>query len=92
MKKQEKDLPEVEERLLEVEQRLLGEIQRQRRWVKTRHPFLFMILVTMGAVITFQGFYKIVNNIAFLSNHPWLMVGTGICILWITGTLHQKLK
>lgn len=92
MKKDDNELSEVEKKLLEAEQRLLVEIQKQRKWVKTRHPFLFMLLVTFGAIATFQGFNRIVNSISLFADNPWIMFVVGISVLGITGTLYQKLK
>jgi hypothetical protein len=63
-----------------------------RTSVLTRFPILFSLLTTFGVATTFLGFEKIVSNIAFLDQHPVVMLIVGISILAITGTLYKKLS
>ena len=63
-----------------------------RTSVLARFPIVFSLLTTFGVATTFLGFEKIVSNIAFLDQHPFLMLILGISILALTGTLYKKLS
>lgn len=63
-----------------------------RTSVLKRFPILFSLLTTFGVATTFLGFEKIVSNISFLDQHPFLMLILGISILATTGTLYKKLS
>lgn len=67
-------------------------IQPLRTSVLTRFPIMFSLLTTFGVATTFLGFEKIVSNIAFLDQHPAVMLIVGVSILAITGTLYKKLS
>ncbi len=69
-----------------------GYIAPIRTSVLTRFPIVFSLLTTFGVATTFLGFEKIVSNIAFLDQHPFLMLILGISILAATGTLYKKLS
>lgn len=63
-----------------------------RQSILKRFPILFSLLVTFGVATTFLGFEKIVSHVAFLDQHPFLLLILGISILAATGTLYKKLK
>lgn len=67
-------------------------IEPVRTSVLKRYPILFSLLVTFGVALTFLGFEKLVTQIAFLDNHPLLLLIGGISILALTGTLYKKLN
>ena len=69
-----------------------GYIAPIRTSVLMRFPILFSLLTTFGVALTFLGFEKIVSNITFLNEHPFLMLILGISILAATGTLYKKLS
>ena len=63
-----------------------------RQSILKRFPILFSLLVTFGVATTFLGFEKIVSEIDFLNEHPFVMLILGISILATTGTLYKKLQ
>ncbi len=63
-----------------------------RTSVLTRYPILFSLLTTLGVATTFLGFEKIVSQIPFLDQHPFVMLILGVGILAVTGTLYKKLS
>ncbi len=63
-----------------------------RTSVLKRYPVLFSLLVTFGVAMTFLGFEKLITQIAFLDNHPLVLLIGGITILALTGTLYKKLN
>ena len=69
-----------------------GYIAPIRTSVLKRYPIVFSLLTTFGVATTFLGFEKIVSNIAFLDQHPFVMLILGISILATTGTLYKKLS
>lgn len=56
-----------------------------------RFPVVFTLLVTFGISTTFLGLEQLVLQIPFLSEHPLLMLGVGVGVLSLTGTLYKKL-
>ena len=54
-------------------------------------PILLTLLVTFGVATTFLGFERLVTDIAFINERPFLMLIVGLGILTITGTLYKKL-
>jgi len=62
-----------------------------RRSLIKKFPILFTLLVTFGVSATFLGFEQIVLRTALFNNHPSLMLGLGVGILILTGTLYKKL-
>lgn len=69
-----------------------GYITPIRTSVLTRFPIVFSLLTTFGVATTFLGFEKLVSNISFFEQHPFLMLILGISILAATGTLYKKLS
>ncbi len=62
----------------------------RRSFIK-KFPILFALLVTFGVAATILGFEQIVLRIPVFYDHPSLMLGLGIGILVLTGTLYKKL-
>lgn len=81
----------VEGVMSKATQEMDGYIAPIRSSVLNRYPIVFSLLTTFGVATTFLGFEKIVSNIAFLDQHPIIMLLLGICILAATGTLYKKL-
>jgi uncharacterized integral membrane protein len=52
---------------------------------------LFTLLGTFGVVATFYGFEHVIDHMGLFSNHPFLLLGTGLATLILTGTLYKKL-
>ena len=57
-----------------------------------RYPLVFVFLSTFGLVATFYGFEKVIDNVPFFSENPYMVLVTGIAILIFTGTLYKKLS
>ena len=86
-----KVLDGVEETVGKVEKEIGNIIQPVQKTVFSRFPILFTLLVTFGVVTTFLGFERLVTDIAFINERPFLMLIVGLGILTITGTLYKKL-
>jgi hypothetical protein len=56
-----------------------------------RFPLMFTLLGAFGLVATFYGFERIIDKMGFFANHPFLLLGTGLLTLIITGSLYKKL-
>lgn len=63
-----------------------------RRSVLSRFPILFTLATTFGVAATFFGFERILQDITFLNNRPWLILLLGIIVLSATGTLYKVLS
>lgn len=86
-----KVLDGVEETVGKVEKEIENIIQPVQKTVFSRFPILFTLLVTFGVATTFLGFERLVTDIAFINERPFLMLIVGLGILTITGTLYKKL-
>ncbi|MFA6325028.1 MAG: hypothetical protein WCX46_02260 [Candidatus Paceibacterota bacterium] len=62
------------------------------RDVFSRYPLTFALLIVFGATLVTQGIKDLLLSIPFLKNSPFTMLGLGLLILIITGTLYKKLK
>lgn len=62
-----------------------------RERVLRRFPILFTLLTTFGVAAVFFGFERIITEITFLYDRPWLILSIGIVILLTTGTLYKIL-
>lgn len=58
----------------------------------TRYPLAFALLVVFGATMVSQGVKDLLLEISIFKNQPWIMLGVGIIVLIITGTLYKKLN
>lgn len=64
----------------------------RKRAVFTRFPLLFTLLGSFGLVATFYGFEGVIDQLPWLSDNPVILLGTGIAILVLTGSLYKKLQ
>ena len=60
--------------------------------VFARYPLTFALLILFGVTMVTQGVKDLLMEINFLKNNPFVMLGIGLLILIITGTLYKKLK
>ena len=58
----------------------------------TRFPVVFVILSSFGLMATFYGFEKVIDDIAFFSENPKMILVVGLGVLAFTGTLYKKLN
>ncbi len=66
-------------------------LQPYRKSVFRRFPILFTLLVTFGIAAVFYGFERVIADSIWLGSRPWLILGIGLLILALTGTLFKKL-
>jgi hypothetical protein len=57
-----------------------------------RFPFIFLGLSSLGGVMIFYGFEKVIDQIPVLANNPLSMLLFGFVILVLTGALYRKLS
>lgn len=62
-----------------------------RKSVLTRFPTIFLLLTTFGVVATFLAFERILMEIQYMYDRPFLMLLVGVGTLILTGTLYKKL-
>ena len=77
--------------LQKTERQLDRMAQPVRQRVLSRFPILFTLLTTFGVAATFFGFERILAEITFLHDRPWLILFIGILVLMGTGTLYKVL-
>ena len=79
------------QKLVEKEKAIAEKIGERRKAVFERFPLVFTLLGAFGLVATFYGFERLIDTTA-LADNPWVLLGTGILTLVITGSLYKKLQ
>lgn len=79
------------EKVLELEDAVLRRFSRSRNTALQRYPFLFLILTTIGTILTISGFQKLIEQVQWLVTNPILMLALGLAFLGLTGALYKKL-
>lgn len=75
----------------QIETRVAAKIKHEQEAVFNRFPLLFTMLGTFGVVATFYGFEGLIDRFDVLANNPYILLGVGLAILIITGSLYKKL-
>lgn len=86
------NLKQKEQHLIEKEKAIAQRLGARRQAVFERFPLVFTLLGAFGLVATFYGFEGIINQIEFLVDNPFILLGTGLLTLILTGTLYKKLQ
>jgi len=79
-------------KLNERDQAILKKIDDSRHAIFSKYPLPFTLLGALGLAATFYGFERVLDDIQFFADNPWLLLGFGIGILIFTGTLYKKLQ
>ncbi|HEX9594970.1 MAG TPA: hypothetical protein VF996_02490 [Candidatus Saccharimonadales bacterium] len=79
------------ESLHDKEKAIAQKIGERRKAVFERFPLIFTLLGSFGLVATFYGFERLIDSTT-LADSPWLLLGTGIILLIVTGSLYKKLQ
>lgn len=69
-----------------------GQAKQLRDSTFSRFPILIVFLSTFGLVSTFYGFEKVIDQIPFFVENPFMVLVFGILTLAVTGTLFKKLN
>lgn len=80
-----------EHHLRDIPKPLVTKLNQTKRGVFQRFPLLFTLLGTFGFVATLYGFEGIIDRIDLFSENPFILLGVGVVILVLTGTLYKKL-
>lgn len=83
--------PSKKEGIVSREKEIVHKIGERRRVVFERFPLLFTLLGSFGLVATFYGFENLIDTTS-LADSPWMLLGTGVLTLIITGSLYKKLQ
>jgi hypothetical protein len=74
-----------------AEKKVLGGFIRRRQSAFHRFPLLFTLMATFGLVATLYGFERLIDEVEFLNDNAFILLGVGLITLIITGTLYKKL-
>lgn len=66
-------------------------IRPYQRTAFRRFPVLFTLLTTFGVASVFFGFERFIMEIEWLNDRPLLILGMGLLVLALTGTLYKRL-
>lgn len=69
-----------------------GQAKQLRDSTFSRFPILIVFLSTFGLVSTFYGFEKVIDQIPYFVENPFMVLVFGILTLAVTGTLFKKLN
>ena len=78
-------------KVVEAPRREVAKLFNPKKNAFDRFPLLFTLLASFGVVATFYGFEGLINKVDLLANNPFIVLGTGILLLILTGTLYKKL-
>ncbi len=67
-------------------------ILKSRKTYAQKYPLFFAFAGAFGLVCTFYGFEKLIDKIDLFTNNPWILLATGVTLLFITGTFYNKLR
>jgi hypothetical protein len=63
-----------------------------RQSVFKRFPILFALLVGFGGATTFYGIERVIAEMPWLNDRPFLILFVGLTALTLTGRLYKKLS
>lgn len=63
-----------------------------RKTYSEKYPFIFAVGGAFGLVSTFYGFEKLIDKIDLFVENPWILLGTGLFLLILTGSFYNKLR
>ena len=66
-------------------------VLKARKTYAQKHPIVFALGGSFGLVATFYGFEKLIDSIDLFNNNPWIILGTGLALLLLTGAFYNKL-
>lgn len=75
----------------DIEEAVIQRLTSGRKSALQKYPFLFVILTTVGTILTLNGIQKLVDRIDWLITNPLLMLSIGLVTLLLTGALYKKL-
>ena len=75
-----------------TQQKLIKKLDEKRHNAEVRFPLPTALLATFGFVSVLYGFEKLIDSNEFLSEHPVILLLTGLIVLGITGTVYKKLN
>ena len=73
-------------------QREEEQVKKIRDTYANKYPLLFALGATFGFVATLYGFEKLIDKVDFFLNNPWILLGVGVAVLYVTGTFYNKLR
>ncbi len=80
--------------LLQIEKltrELNNQMSSRSRFVLRRYPLSFGLLALFGVVAVSEGVKGILERISFLHNEPLYLLGLGLLVLLILGSVYKKL-
>ena len=82
----------IASKLTPSEIKILNKLNQQKSTVFAKFPLLFTLLGAFGLVATFYGFERIIDQVDWLNENPWLILLIGLTTLLLTGTLYKRLQ
>lgn len=82
---------DIKKPFINTEQAIVQKLVQKKESVFQRFPLLFTMLGAFGLVATFYGFERLIDRVDLLAENPFILLGVGVSILVITGSLYKKL-
>lgn len=73
-------------------QREEEQVLKLRETYAQKYPPLFALAASFGFVATLYGFEKLIDKVDLFVNNPWILLATGISVLFVTGAFYNKLR
>lgn len=78
-------------KVVDLHKPVVDKLAEHRDSAFSRFPLLFALLGTFGLVATLYGFERLIDKVDWLADNPVVLLGTGLIVLIITGSLYKKL-
>lgn len=89
MEKSKPSLLNLERKKIKQEEQM---VLRIRNTYARKYPLVFTLGGVFGLVSTLYGFEKLIDRIDIFTNNPWILLGTGLATLIVTGSFYNKLS
>jgi len=78
--------------IIEAEEKAMKKFGFRRDTYANKYPLVFALGATFGLVSTFYGFEKLIDRFDIFTDNPWILLGTGLIALMVTGRFYNKLS
>lgn len=70
---------------------IIADVTRTREGLKLHHKIIYTSCIFLGVVLVWYGLWDIISRIPFLKE-PIVALGTGVALLFFTGTFFKELS
>jgi hypothetical protein len=80
------------EKTEEVVRGIHDEVRKRTIPALKRYPLVFLFLTVFGVAAVLHGFELLADTIPLFEDHPAILIGIGVLVLFFTGQLYKTLE